>query len=356
MKPNTIHTYAGMSADEVWRLAAISIRNEGNIQCGRGGNTKEIYPVIFQIHDPRQALVYGRPINPAYAIAETIWNICGGNRIAFLQFWNSRIGQYMGNNLGITENAYGYRLRSHPRLSVFAATFMGRDWEVKGINQILASYHAMRNSPDSRQIIQQLWLSELDFPNPNPREEVPCVLLRQLLQRNGQLHWYEIMRSNDLMRGTPNDIVYATSLQEIMAGWLELDLGIYTHYATSLHIYEIHWEELEAIESSMMNRPQNKVDMRLPYDVWVDVWVDVVDAAVSLTQHQSIELLVQVYEQTIHLPEGYRQWLAVLAAEALRRRKAVKDAYRMIQRAGDYWSTSWLLWDSFLNQRKSKAA
>jgi thymidylate synthase len=48
----------------------------------------------------------------------------------------------------------------------------------------------------------------------------------------------QIMRSNDLFRGLPHNIVQFTSLQEVMSGWLGLELGGYHQISDSLHIYE----------------------------------------------------------------------------------------------------------------------
>jgi thymidylate synthase len=186
MRNKTLYTFRGNSADDVWRSAATCIREDGEIQLGRGGSTLEIYPSVLQITDPRQRLVYGRPINTAYGIAELIWNISGGKRATFLEFWNSQISQYVGDSEGVTDSAYGFRLGVRPKLSDFAATFMGSDWQDSRTDQVLASYRALCAAPDSRQIVLQLWETERDIPNPSPQQEVPCIVFRQLLQRDGQ--------------------------------------------------------------------------------------------------------------------------------------------------------------------------
>lgn len=46
------------------------------------------------------------------------------------------------------------------------------------------------------------------------------------------------MRSNDVLFGMPCDFVQFTSMQEILAGWLDLDIGSYSHYSYSLHLYQ----------------------------------------------------------------------------------------------------------------------
>ena len=47
----------------------------------------------------------------------------------------------------------------------------------------------------------------------------------------------QIIRSNDVWRGLPHNIVQFTSLQEIMAGWLGCKVGTYNQISDSLHVY-----------------------------------------------------------------------------------------------------------------------
>jgi thymidylate synthase len=343
------------TADTCWRQVAADVREHGQAVEGRNGCTLEILHVTAQVLDPRQALIRGRNGNVAYAIAETIWNLAGGNRTPYLEFYNSAIGDYLGDGTGSTDAAYGYRFGTRPRLSKNAEAAL-RDWNEPRLDQMVAAYRALLLAPESRQIEMQSWDAERDFPTPEPKREVPCVIGRQCILRDGRLHWVERMRSNDLMFGTPNDIVYATVAQEILAGWLGVELGIYTHQATSMHVYERHWDELHGIEQIGGPYPENVTDLRLPYAAWVTIWSDVVDAALALTAHSAPTMLADIYTRTVTLPYGYRQWIAVLAAEALRRRGAVTEAYQMIEHAGDYWASGWLQWADSRKSGKRKAA
>jgi len=55
--------------------------------------------------------------------------------------------------------------------------------------------------------------------------------------REGKLEWTQVMRSNDLVLGLPYNIVQFTSIQEILASWLGVEVGTYNHISDSLHIY-----------------------------------------------------------------------------------------------------------------------
>jgi thymidylate synthase len=47
-----------------------------------------------------------------------------------------------------------------------------------------------------------------------------------------------MMRSNDIWTGLPYDIVYFTLLQKLVADALGKEYGTYTHFTTSLHLYD----------------------------------------------------------------------------------------------------------------------
>ncbi|WP_417924869.1 thymidylate synthase [Collimonas pratensis] len=52
------------------------------------------------------------------------------------------------------------------------------------------------------------------------------------------VHFWRLTRSNDLYLGTPHNVVQFTCLQEIMAGWLGIEVGSYVQICDSLHLYE----------------------------------------------------------------------------------------------------------------------
>jgi thymidylate synthase len=80
--------------------------------------------------------------------------------------------------------------------------------------------------------------------------DVPCTLNYRFFLRNDRLHMHTTMRSQDLWLGFPYDIFAATVLQELLAGWLGVELGDYHHNVDSLHLYEKH-------TASAANLPDN---------------------------------------------------------------------------------------------------
>jgi thymidylate synthase len=169
--------------------------------------------------------------------------------------------------------------------------------------------------------------------------------------RDGRLEWLQVMRSNDLIWGTPINFVQFTYLQEIMAGWLGVNVGSYVHVSDSLHVYQRHWDELDRLDMRQDEAiPTNRTDLRIEgYKEWEDVWELVADVVLDLTKVVTPDLVSGVMNRSDDLPAGYREWIALLAAESLRRSNFDVEAGRIIDRAGEYWATSWRRW----HRRKS---
>lgn len=214
------------SADLVWQQAVAElVAHPDHEHCGRNGVTREFLPCALKIEDPRQRWILSRhpPYNPAFAFVEFIWIITGNNESRVINYWNPTLPKYSGSG-DKYYGAYGYRLRHE-----------------FGLDQIQQAYLSLLCSSESRQVILQIWKPELDLPPDNGQpvsKDIPCNVMSMLKVRNGHLHWSQIMRSNDIMRGLPNDIVLFTMLQEVIAGWLGVELGHYFHLSDSLHVYE----------------------------------------------------------------------------------------------------------------------
>lgn len=215
----------GRTANEVWIKAANMLLKQENTIDGRMGEVFEILHAFISIEEPRQKWVFDRipPISIGYALAELVWIMNGENRSDVINFWNSNLKKFAGNG-SYYHGAYGKRIRSH-----------------YGFDQLEKAYYALQNVPESRQVVIQIYDTKEDFPieNGQPRDEdIPCNICSMLKVRQGKLEWSQIMRSNDVLFGMPYDFVQFTSIQEILAGWLDLDIGSYSHYSDSLHLYQ----------------------------------------------------------------------------------------------------------------------
>lgn len=234
--------FAGVTANDVWMSAMRHLQTQDNLtQDSRLGITREVLHASFRILNPRQRWILSREpaLNPAFGIAEVIWILGGDNDSKFLNYWNPGLPGFAGS-AGRYHGAYGFRIRKH-----------------FGFDQLEKAYYAFKSNPLTRQIVIQIWDSRIDFPNLDGTpvdSDIPCNICSILKIRNGNLEWLQIMRSNDIYRGTPYNFNQFTSLQEILAGWLGVGVGEYHQVSDSLHVYETDEEKVSIAD----NVPQLK--------------------------------------------------------------------------------------------------
>jgi thymidylate synthase len=300
--------FEGRTADDAWQAVAAALSaDEGvSVQTSRNGTTHEILHAAISVSDPRQRWTVSRnpAMNIAFALAEVVWIIAGRNDSAFLNYYNTGLPKYCGNGPSY-HGAYGHRLRKR-----------------FDTDQLVRAYEALHRNPDSRQVVLQIWDSAVDLPATDGRpssEDVPCNIVAMLKVRDQKLEWTQVMRSNDVFRGLPYNFVQFTTIQEIMAGWLGLDVGTYNHVSDSLHVYE---DDLKKIKSSHpMTIEKNPDSLALSKSEFDSIFIDLERRASLVTDREiTAESLAEQIKKCT-LPAAYRNILCVLCAEGVRRRK-----------------------------------
>lgn len=295
------------TADDVWRQAAKAlIHGDGVIrQDSRLGPTREMLHCTFVVRQPRQRWVLSRrpALNPAFAIAETVWILQGRDDAAFLNFWNPSLPRFAGTGLRYY-GAYGRRLRS-----------------TLGVDQLERAYSALMHNPGSRQVVLQIWDGHRDLPDENggARDpDIPCNVVAMPKIRDGRLEWLQVMRSNDLFLGTPHNFVQFTVLQEVMAGWLGVEPGDYVQVSDSLHLYEQDMAKITVADAPIDR--VNTESLALPKDDFDRMLVEMGAIMDRLrgTDLTSSELVALV--EGSGFPAGWRSMLAIATADAARRR------------------------------------
>ncbi len=300
------------TADSVWlKSADLFLKGDDAVsQSSRAGSTVEILNAALCLEDPRQRWVASREpaINPAFAIAEVVWILSGSNKAVLPNYFNPVLPKFAGFDTKY-HGAYGYRIRNH-----------------FGFDQLESAFNALNSNRDTRQVVLQIWDANVDLPREKGlplSQDIPCNINSMLKVRDGRLEWTQIMRSNDLVRGFPHNVVQFTTLQEILAGWLNVDVGHYNHYSDSLHVYE---SDLEGLHSAgqktfplnLDNLSVEKLVSQRAIDALIEICSKCCEAKVS-----GKELLGSLRSLTI--PKPYKNLALILGADALRRRKANKE-------------------------------
>lgn len=300
--------FEGRAANEVWSEAAAAFLVEGEAQeqASRSGSTREILHVGFTIRDPLERWVLARrpAINPAFAIAETVWILAGREDSALPNHWNPELPKYAGAGERY-HDAYGHRLRRR-----------------FGFDQLERAYLALKNNPNSRQVVLQIWDPGMDLPDEAGRVaalDVPCNVLSMLKVRDGKLEWTQVMRSNDLFRGVPYNFVQFTVLQEVMAGWLDLEVGSYDHLSDSLHVYEDDFGALKGFDGQVEIAP-NTDSLCLSKGESDEAFAALEKRLDAMTDDRLTEGRMRGLVECDGLPEAFKNLLRVATADSARRR------------------------------------
>ena len=333
-------TYIGPTADSVWQKMADDFRESRNVnsQVSRCGDTDEILHAAISVEDPRQRWVTSRrpPLNIAFALAEVVWIMAGRRDLKFLHYWNRRLDKYVGPGPNL-HGAYGDRLRHY-----------------RGLDQMRRAYEVLLHDPNSRQVVLQIWDSSIDLPEPNGTpgdSDIPCNVGAMLKIRAGKLEWTQIIRSNDLFLGVPYNFVQFTFLQEIMAGWLDVDCGSYTQFSDSLHIYH---RDMEKVVSSSGDSGIVRSTDSLALSIEDSILIfrelerrieDMINMAKGLAE-------VYALQNYNGVPVAYQNILVVLVAEALRRRGENDAAQEVISKCSNpVYRYLWRQWFSRVSGR-----
>lgn len=299
--------FSGRTADETWLQIAEALRDGAGVsdQPSRLGPTREILHGTISIENPAARWVISRQpaINPAYAFAELIWTMNGRDDSVFVNYFNSMLPKLAGD--GPTyHGAYGKRLCAH-----------------LGVDQFFRAYQALKNVPDSRQVVLQIWDGKIDLPAEDGRPvapDIPCSLVSLLKVRNGHLEWTQVMRSNDIFRGIPYDFVLFTFMQEILAGWLGVRPGTYFHLSDSLHAY---CDDLSKFASARTIEAETECAMlSAPFEESAAIFQTLAGAVEQVIDPASSPASILEALLSSQLPKAYNNMLAVLIAEGLRKR------------------------------------
>lgn len=232
-----MYNIVGNTFGEVYRKAILAVLNDGKEVSPRGKKTLELSPATIVINDPRKFLIMPekRKGNTTFQLAEALWMLRGSNDIEEIAHYNKNWLNFEDKeNPGILNGAYGERLRM---------------WDGE-IDQFYEVYKKLKKDPFSRQATMIIFDPERDnevYEDGEYSKDIPCTNYFNFTIRDGKLNMWTVMRSNDLHKGTIYDIPTFIIFQHILAGWLDVEVGKYTHSAASLHIYESDVENFDEI-------------------------------------------------------------------------------------------------------------
>lgn len=215
-----------------------SVLDQGRTVTPREDTTLEVGPIQFTLERPQErCLVLNHRNNNVFAaIVESMWVISGRNDTATILPYLPRANDFSDD--GETwRGGYGPRLR---------------DWS--GHDQIDAVRKILTENRDSRRAVAVIFDPAQDHVE---SRDIPCNNWLHFIHRDGKLNVHVAVRSNDIIWGLSGINAFEWGfLLELMAHWLDLEVGTLTFSTTSAHIYERHWNRAKEIAQA----PRHDID------------------------------------------------------------------------------------------------
>ena len=233
-----------------------TVVNTGADVTVRGLDMKEIIPGYFEIENPRDRLlnIDCRSNINKYIFGELMWYLSGRDDNAFINKYSKMWSRLMDD--GIHNNsAYGKYIFNKMPNKGFGVRYNGNEviefksqWEF--VKEVLTK------DPYSRQAVIHIKPIQM-----YDTKDTVCTYFLQFFIRDNKLDMIACMRSNDLMFGTTYDVFMFTFLQELMASELGVEVGVYKHFASNMHVYMKDIEKInDIISEDAANRDTFKFD------------------------------------------------------------------------------------------------
>lgn len=203
------------------------IRSTGHPVTVREKETYELLARTVTLVHPAERFITipGRRNDVFATIAETMWVLRGRDDMAYL-------ARYLKRALHFSDDQVSWRAGYGPRL---------RDWG--GIDQVDEIRKLLSADPESRRAVAVLFDPARDFID---SLDVPCNNWLHFLLRDGRLDMNVALRSNDILWGFSGINTFEWSvLHEMMAFWLDAQVGRATFFISSLHLYDERNEQAD---------------------------------------------------------------------------------------------------------------
>lgn len=207
--------------NEALALGSFLMAQEGILKTSRNGKVLEFpEPVCTLYQQPMERMLINpiRKANPFFHLHEAMWILAGRKDVDYLSYFIPRMAEFSDD--GKEFNApYGYRLRQR----------YGKD-------QITEAIKLLREHPDTRRAVLQIWSPEDDLNVDS--KDLACNTTVYFKINFGMLDMTVCCRSNDMLWGAYGaNAVQFSILQEYVASMVGAKVGVYRQISDSLHVY-----------------------------------------------------------------------------------------------------------------------
>ena len=218
---NTINNKVFRNANEAYEYMHDQILQHGV----DFANTKALFNVGFYITDSQDNKIINKERNwkEDYAEAEWQWYLSGDrniDKLGELYGKTPEIWKRMADEDGNVNSNYGWQWQ--------------RNIEGTNLNQIEWVIKLLKQYPITRQAAISIFDGK---ETKNYAKDTPCTYAVQFTILHDRLDMCVTMRSNDLWYGFCNDQYCFSELQRLVSRQLNIEPGVYYHFAHNMHLY-----------------------------------------------------------------------------------------------------------------------
>lgn len=125
------------------------------------------------------------------------------------------------------------------------------------INQVDEVVDMLKKAPHTRRAQIVTWQTWKDLGKNCVHGDPACLQRIQVRVQDGKLNMNVSMRSNDGYKAAFMNMYAFTELQKVIADEVGVDVGEYSHYADSFHIYGSYFKEFEGFLKGVKTRKFN---------------------------------------------------------------------------------------------------
>jgi len=236
--------YSGEGLGSFYYELIRDITNHGRRITTRGHDCLEMpEPVLFVYEKPGHCWMRtpGRKFNPFFALAEIVWILMGSGDVEWISYFNSNMRRFADKDQPNFHGAYGLRMRKWGNdYPLYLADVEASSLELIGkesapIDQIQHVVRKLREDPNSRQAVISMWDPVRD--NLDKSADYPCNDLVIFSLREDVLDMTVVIRSNDVIWGTPYNAIQFSHLLSYVAGSRMVKMGKIYYFVQNLHYY-----------------------------------------------------------------------------------------------------------------------
>lgn len=200
------------------------LQSEGISRDSRNGPVLQApTPVVTVYSHPLEKVIFWpeRDANPFFHLYEALYMLAGRNDVAGPARYSKNIGNYSDDNQTF-HGAYGHRWR-----------------RAFGFDQLKLIAARLRQNPEDRRCVLQMWDAKLDLNPTDAQKDLPCNDTATFQRdASGALHLVVFCRSNDIIWGAYGaNAVHFAFLLEYMAAWIGCPVGTYSQVSVNWHGY-----------------------------------------------------------------------------------------------------------------------